>query len=102
SALDVTDELRNVLHAAGVPAPYLFVGHSLGGIYAQRYAQRFPGEVAGMVLLEPPHEDFLNNTPKFKDRKSTRLNSSHVSISYPTRTLLYPYTTVFRSEVPLT
>ena len=68
SALDVTDELRNVLHAAGVPAPYLFVGHSLGGIYAQRYAQRFPGEVAGMVLLEPPHEDFLNNTPKFKKR----------------------------------
>lgn len=68
SALEVTDELRNVLHTAGVPAPYLFVGHSLGGIYAQRYAQRFPDEVAGMILLEPPHEDFLTNTPKFKMR----------------------------------
>jgi len=68
SALEVTDELRNVLHTAGVPAPYLFVGHSLGGIYAHRYAQRFPDEVAGMILLEPPHEDFLTNTPKFKKR----------------------------------
>ncbi|WP_062106250.1 alpha/beta fold hydrolase [Bacillus niameyensis] len=68
SALEVTNELRNVLHTAGVPAPYLFVGHSLGGIYAHRYAQRFPEEVAGMILLEPPHEDFLTNTPKFKKR----------------------------------
>ncbi|MFA9457263.1 alpha/beta fold hydrolase [Halalkalibacter sp. AB-rgal2] len=68
SALEVTDELRNVLNTAGVPAPYLFVGHSLGGIYAQQYAQRFPDEVAGMILLEPPHEDFLTNTPKFKKR----------------------------------
>src|SRR5690625_4935126 len=68
SALEVTDELRSLLHAAGVPAPYLFVGHSLGGIYARRYAQRFPDEVAGMLLLEPPHEDLLTNTPKLKKR----------------------------------
>src|SRR5699024_8996149 len=37
------------------------------------------------------------------DRKSTRLNSSHVSISYavfcpsPTLFILFPYTTLFRS-----
>lgn len=68
SAIEVTDELRSVLHTAGVPPPYLFVAHSLGGIYAHRYAQRFPDEVAGMILLEPPHEDFLTNTPKFKIR----------------------------------
>src|SRR5699024_6023289 len=68
SARVITDELQNVLHTADVPAPYLFVGHSLGGIYAHQYAQRFPDEVAGMILLEPPHEDFLTNTPKFKKR----------------------------------
>lgn len=68
SALEVTDELRSLLQTAGIPAPYLFVGHSLGGIYAQRYAQRYPDEVAGMLLLEPPHEDFLANTPKLKKR----------------------------------
>lgn len=68
SALEVTDELRSLLRTAGVPAPYIFVGHSLGGIYAQRYAQRFPDEVAGMLLLEPPHEDFISHTPKLKIR----------------------------------
>src|SRR5437868_3825387 len=34
-----------------------------------------------------------------KDRKSTRLNSSHVSISYDLRSSLFPYTTLFRSGV---
>jgi pimeloyl-ACP methyl ester carboxylesterase len=58
TAAAVTDELRGLLHAADVPPPYLLVGHSLGGVYARRYAQRFPGEVAGLLLLEPAHEDW--------------------------------------------
>jgi len=40
-----------------VPAPYVLVGHSLGGLYARLYATRFPAEVAGLVLLDPAHED---------------------------------------------
>ncbi len=64
TATEVTDELRSLLHEAGVPAPYLLVGHSLGGAYAQRYAQRFPDEVAGLLLLEPAHEDFDAHLPK--------------------------------------
>jgi pimeloyl-ACP methyl ester carboxylesterase len=64
SAADVTDELRNLLQVAGVSAPYLLVGHSLGGAYAQRYAQRFPAEVCGMLLLEPACEDFDAHMPK--------------------------------------
>ena len=45
--------------AAGVPDPYLLVGHSLGGIYSHRYAQLFPVEVAGLLLLDPAHEGYL-------------------------------------------
>ena len=58
SATEVTDELRAVLQATAGPAPYVLVGHSLGGAYVQRYAQRFPDEVAGLVLLDPAHEDW--------------------------------------------
>ncbi len=54
----VTDELRKLLRTAGVPAPYLLAGHSLGGLYARHYAQRFPDEVAGLLLLDPAHEDY--------------------------------------------
>lgn len=64
TAAEVTDELRSLLREAGVPVPYLLVGHSLGGVYAQRYAQRFPDEVAGLLLMEPAHEDFDAHMPK--------------------------------------
>ncbi|WP_433511846.1 alpha/beta fold hydrolase [Nonomuraea sp. CA-143628] len=58
TSAEVTDELRELLRVAGVPAPYLLVGHSLGGLYARHYARRFPGEVSGLVLVEPEHEDY--------------------------------------------
>jgi pimeloyl-ACP methyl ester carboxylesterase len=64
SATEVTDELRSLLRVAGVPAPYLFVGHSLGGLYARRFAQRFPADVAGLVFFDPAHEDYTTRLPK--------------------------------------
>jgi pimeloyl-ACP methyl ester carboxylesterase len=64
SADAVTEELRAVLRAIEVPAPYLLVGHSLGGLYARRYAQRFPGDVAGLVLLDPAHEHWDRYMPE--------------------------------------
>lgn len=58
TSTQVTDELRELLRAASVPPPYVLVGHSLGGLYARNYAQRFPGEVAALLLLDPAHEDW--------------------------------------------
>jgi pimeloyl-ACP methyl ester carboxylesterase len=47
-------ELRALLHKMGVARPYVLVGHSLGGLNMEVYAHRYPDEVAGMVLLDPP------------------------------------------------
>src|SRR5262249_25615979 len=75
SATEVTDELRLLLRLAGVPVPYVFVGHSLGGIYARRFAQRFPAEVAGLLFLDPGHEDYTTKlpTPSLFERLRTSL-----------------------------
>lgn len=64
SADAVTDELRALLRATAPPAPYVLIGHSLGGVYAQRYAQRFPDEAAALLLLEPAHEDWDDYMPE--------------------------------------
>jgi pimeloyl-ACP methyl ester carboxylesterase len=64
TSAQVTDELRELLRTAGVPAPYLLVGHSLGGLYARHYAQRFPDEVAALLLLDPAHEDYNAYMPQ--------------------------------------
>lgn len=50
-------ELHALLKAARVGAPYVLVGHSVGGLIARVYAEQYAGEVAGMVLVDPTHED---------------------------------------------
>ena len=50
-------ELHTLLKAARVGAPYVLVGHSIGGLIARVYAEQHPGEVAGVVLIDPTHED---------------------------------------------
>jgi pimeloyl-ACP methyl ester carboxylesterase len=37
----------------------VLVGASLGGIFARLYQDRYPSEIAGMVLIDPAHEDRL-------------------------------------------
>jgi pimeloyl-ACP methyl ester carboxylesterase len=49
---DVVDDLHAALNAGPIPGPYVLVGHSLGGLEARLYAQRWPNEVAGMVLVD--------------------------------------------------
>jgi pimeloyl-ACP methyl ester carboxylesterase len=53
---DSVADLHALLGAAGVPAPYVLVGHSLGGLVARLYAGQFPHDVAGLVLVDgqPP------------------------------------------------
>ena len=53
TAADVVTELHALLAAAGVPGPYVVVGHSLGGLFSQLYAQTYPADVAGVVLVDP-------------------------------------------------
>lgn len=51
--------LRETLAAAGVPPPYILVGASLGGLYIQKFAQLFPGDTAGIVLVDNRPATFM-------------------------------------------
>ncbi len=51
---EVVSDLYAALHKGGLSGPYVLVGHSSGGIEARVFAQRWPREVAGMVLLDTP------------------------------------------------
>lgn len=49
----VARDLHAALAAAGVPGPYILVGHSLGGLHMRHFARLFPANVAAMVLVDP-------------------------------------------------
>lgn len=53
----VVTELHDLLAAAGVPGPYVLVGHSLGGLFNLLYAQTNPDQVAGMVFIDATYPD---------------------------------------------
>jgi pimeloyl-ACP methyl ester carboxylesterase len=46
------DDLRVVLASANVPAPYVLVGNGFGGLLVQLFAQRYPRDVAAIVLID--------------------------------------------------
>ncbi|HYO84921.1 MAG TPA: alpha/beta hydrolase [Dermatophilaceae bacterium] len=51
-ATKIATDLHTLLQRAGVPGPYVLAGHSFGGLYVLTYADRYPDEVAGMVLVD--------------------------------------------------
>jgi pimeloyl-ACP methyl ester carboxylesterase len=53
SVEQMVKELHSVLNAAQVSPPYVLVGHSLGGAVVELFAHVYPGEVAGLVLVDP-------------------------------------------------
>jgi pimeloyl-ACP methyl ester carboxylesterase len=53
TADNLIKDLHGLLAAAKVPGQYLLVGHSAGGLLVQAYAAAYPGEVAGVVALNP-------------------------------------------------
>lgn len=51
-ARQAAKELHTLLHNANVPAPYIMVGHSFGGLPVRVFTHDYPSEVAGVVLVE--------------------------------------------------
>jgi len=64
-------DLHTLLERAGVPGPYILVGHSSGGPYVRVFAAQYPDEVAGMVLLDAQPADAFTALPTYPGFYST-------------------------------
>ena len=66
------EDMRTALTAAGVTSPRIVIGHSLGGLLAQIYAQHYPAEVTGMVLVDSvERRQYLSTPPATLDQYKT-------------------------------
>jgi pimeloyl-ACP methyl ester carboxylesterase len=55
AARQIAQELNTLLNAAGLPGPYVLVGHSFGGYVNLAYAYLYRDSIAGMVLVDSVH-----------------------------------------------
>lgn len=60
----VANDLHRLLASAQVAAPYILVGHSLGGFHVREFNALYPGEVVGLVLIDPSNEDMAARIPQ--------------------------------------
>jgi pimeloyl-ACP methyl ester carboxylesterase len=56
---DRARELHALLTNGGIQRPIIFVAHSYGGFIVRSYIRQFPGEVAGLVLVDTPDESSI-------------------------------------------
>lgn len=51
-------ELTALLEQSGVSGPYVLLGHSVGGLYAEYYASQHQDEIAALILEDSRPSDF--------------------------------------------
>jgi pimeloyl-ACP methyl ester carboxylesterase len=57
TCIEIVHDLKNLLSAANQHPPYILVAHSWSGINARWYANQYPEEIAGLILIDPVHEN---------------------------------------------
>jgi len=80
AAKQIAAELHSALQKAGIAPPYVLVGHSFGGIYARVFADMYPREVAGMVLIDPSQESFDDWTKTHQEAQRAALDEEIAKI----------------------
>lgn len=53
----IVKELHTLLVNANIPGPYVLAGHSFGGLNVRLFANQYPKDVVGLVLIDASHED---------------------------------------------
>jgi len=85
AAKQIALELHTALQNAGIGPPFVLVGHSFGGIYVRVFADMYPKEVAGMVLIDPSQETFDEWTRTHQEAQRTALDEQIAKASLGVR-----------------
>jgi pimeloyl-ACP methyl ester carboxylesterase len=75
----VASDLRKLLDRAGESAPFVMVGHSIGGPYVTQFTKAYGEAVAGLVFVDASHPDQIARVEK----------ATGMSMTPPTGTLSF-------------
>jgi pimeloyl-ACP methyl ester carboxylesterase len=71
TSANIVDDLHRLLVAASIKPPYILVGHSYGGMNVRLFADTYPAEVVGMVLVDSSSEDWNENIWRLDPKQQT-------------------------------
>lgn len=63
---EIIRSLEDILQALNLSPPYILIGHSLGGLFANLYARAKPQKVIAVVLVDAPHPDEIKRQKEFR------------------------------------
>lgn len=70
-------ELHALLEKSKIDGPYILVGHSFGGMNMRLYANQFPGDVVGLVLVDSAHEEQSVRVPVLRKLQTQTVEQFH-------------------------
>lgn len=71
-ARQIAVTLHKALNKARIEPPYILVGHSIGGQLVRVFAELYPDEVVGMILVDASHPDQTMRSPAIR-KEMTKL-----------------------------
>jgi pimeloyl-ACP methyl ester carboxylesterase len=72
TSADQANELHALLEEADIRGPYVLVAHSYGGFVSRLFADAYPEDTVGLVLVESSHEDEIEAYEEFYGRGDPR------------------------------
>ena len=104
SAKQIGTELKAALLKAGVKPPYVLVGHSFGGVYARVFADMYPKDVIGMVLIDPSQEAFNDwaktNLPDLRKEEEGRIAKASEGVRAESDSIETSYSQARTAKIP--
>jgi pimeloyl-ACP methyl ester carboxylesterase len=74
------EDLHAALRAADVPPPYVLAGHSYGGLVVRIFADRYPGEVVGLALVDSSHPDQWVHIPASRGGRTVAFGNRFTAV----------------------
>lgn len=89
---NMVKELKLLLTEEKISPPYILVGYSLGGHLVRLFAETYPEEVIGLVLVDGSHEDFFDRI------EANRTEEEWGKIDSTINNLIYQNSEIARKE----
>ena len=73
--VDHVNDLKALREATDMRTPFIFVGHSLGGMLGRIYYDHYPDDMAGLVMIEPADPEIILQEFEAEDGEPTERRS---------------------------